>query len=254
MSAYLAKVALVLAAMLSLSRSLPALAEDLAPTDKKMLILSAAGPRFGAVEVSFTAHNFSIKNNLGNSIWSDKNPDFLNVCHLENASYMKQTVRQYASDRGNHHGHSGAKRVEVKNVKLADGHTGKQTTSIMDSHRRRSSNEQKTLSVNNVKLPPAMIAAWNLIMNAPDEKDLVVDLASSKGRHEEDDSSSVSKRGQLRHQVEFRSLKLVPLQPERFTIPKNFKEAKDVGSFYFSPSGQELKKTDIDDLFRTAPK
>jgi len=250
MSAYLAKVALVLV-MFSLSRSLPAQAEELAPTDKKMLILSAAGPRFGPVEVSFAAHNFSIKNNLGNSIWSDKNPDFLNVCNLENASYMKQTVRQYASDRGNHHGRFGAKTVEVKDIKLADGHMGKQTTSTIDSRSRRRSGEQKTLSVNNVKLPPAMIAAWNLIMNAPDEKDLVVGLASSKGRHEEDESPS---RGGLRQQVEFRSLKLVPLQQDRFTIPRNFKETKDVGTLYFSPNGQELKKTDIDDLFRTSPK
>jgi hypothetical protein len=232
-------------------------APSLSPNDKQMVFLSLSGGRWGGVEGAFAAHCFSLKSSRGNAIWRDSSPESILLVNPENSSYISMSLEEYADDVS-HHGHR--KRIvstESKPIKLA-GQDGLETTIKTQNRQGQINISQKVIALNAIKLPAKMSDAWDYIMASPAGSGFVVSLYSTKGGHQ-DYQDGTDRRGSygkkpLRPLVEFHSVKLLPVQKERFEVPKNYKVAADKASFYFSPEGQALKKEDIDDLFRSSTK
>ncbi|MBS1989086.1 MAG: hypothetical protein JSS83_01140 [Cyanobacteria bacterium SZAS LIN-3] len=220
----------------------------MSPTDRDMILLSVTGTRWGAMQAAFTAHAFSLKTTIGRAIWHDSAPNTIELVNPENASHIVIPLSQYIEDISSHSRRRRESGSSVKSVSLADGHKARETTLFAEGQSGQRQILQKTVSLDDVTLPKALNEAWCYIMANPPSSGFVVALASSKG-HRHRDSAAV---GSPKNLVEYQSVKLVPVQKDRFTVPKSYKLASDSATFYLSPGGESLKKEDIDDLFRSS--
>jgi hypothetical protein len=235
--------------------SLPVLA--LQPSDRTSLLLKASGSMWGATEDTFGVHCFSLKSDRGVAIWTDSRPGLITLVNPENKTYLTESMDEYLDD--NNYGvhfppafQSGSSRA----VKQSDGSELLEVTYLRRS-RASGGKPREAAQISyrhDVKLSPLMLRAWSTIMLASPEQGFPVNLrVRSRHHHQEDQSESFDPAKPWRELVAYHSLKVVPFDPVRFTVPRDYKRAQDKSAFYFSSNGV-LKKSDIDDLFRSEVK
>lgn len=248
-------------------------ANSLVPTDKKMILLSAVGSRWGGTEDAFTNHSISLKSNRGNAVWNDRDPDHICLINPENKTYFVQTLEEYTSDlvKKRWHGSSNTKKLSAKEIKLIDGTPAIETMLGPVNESGRQHRLHRVVSIPSVVLPDALARAWCFIMDCPPDTGFVVSLYKQHGKGEQTrdpyfgyaltapgtrpKAEQTASPGTLwRKLVEYKSVKVLPVQPERFEIPRSYKRAADETAFYFSTEDGVLKKKDLDDIFLSPTK
>ena len=250
----------------------------LAPSDREMLLLKASGGKFGGSENAFSQHAFSTKTAQGLVLWRDTSPERVVYINPENKTYFEISLSEYLEDtRGGSRSLSHYQSSQVKAVHLPDGTAAMEITykgQASRRHRAESGNMgpnsvEHSLSIDkdlsgksntdagqvelaqviclsNVKLSAAMNKVWCLIMNCEAKLGFPVNL---RGRTSHREQRELGRKANMRDLFVYHSLKLVPLDKQRFLIPQGFKKARDKSALYFSESGV-LESNDLDDLFR----
>ncbi|CAN5156014.1 hypothetical protein BH11CYA1_BH11CYA1_07400 [soil metagenome] len=222
---------------------------SLSPTDKTMILLSANGQRWGGLEGAFAKHSFSLRSSRGNAIWRDSDPNSILLVNTENESYIKVSLVNYASDFSHFDSSEKGFETDTKLCKLAGRFVGKEIT-IYKNQGGKKIVCLSVVTLPEIKLGPSMDSAWGYIMSSPPGSGFPVSLSSSKGHRRARQEANRT----LAKLVNYHKVSIIPIEKDRFEIPKSFKLATDSGAFYFSPNGQPLKKQDIDDLFRGSVK